>query len=184
MLANKVDPFVQLLLRRYVQRGHRVVDIGCGPAPYKESIDGEYIGVDVTDEPYRPDMPRRVDVVASASDLPFEDGCIDLVFSKSAFFLVPDPDRALHEFHRVLKDGGRLLLVDYNRRTQRYLQALENVPRPCWTQWQLRSRVRQAGFGQCELLAPVDKNVGRMEKGLRIIHQELFGTWAIVTAVK
>lgn len=184
MAANAVDFFVRSMLSRYVQAQHRLLDIGCGPAPYKEWVCGRYIGLDITDESYGLEMPRRVDVVASAMDIPLADRSVDVIFSKSAFFLIPDPDRALREFHRVLSDGGRLLLLDYNRRTQKMLQASEGIARPCWTQWQLKTKVRQTGFRQSELLVPTQADVGRLERYVRLFHQEVFGTWAIVTAVK
>lgn len=183
MAANEVDAFVRTFLYRYGREQDRVLDVGCGPAPYREWVPGFYIGLDITDEPYG-DMPRRLDVVGSAMDLPLRTESIDLIFSKSAFFLVPDPDKAFEEFRRALKPGGRILLMDYNRRTQRALQASENIPRPCWTQWELKAKLQRAGFRQCELLVPTPRDTGRLEYWLRLVHQELFGTWAIVTAVK
>lgn len=184
MAANQVDLFVGYCLRRYTQPASLVLDVGCGPAPYRHWVSGHYVGLDVTDEPYGIDMPRSVDVVGSGMDLPLRAETFDLVFSKSAFFLIPDPLKALREIHRVLKPGGRVLLFDYNRRTQRQLQAREQIARPCWTQWQLRSLVRQAGFRNCELLVPKDRDVSGLEYWLRLVHQELFGIWAIVTGVK
>lgn len=122
--------------------------------------------------------------MGSGTELPLAAGCLDLVFSKSAFYLLPDPKRALHEVHRVLKPGGRVLLFDYNRRTQRRFEKMEGLRRPCWTQWGLRSLVRAAGFRQSRLLIPKDRDVSLPEYWLRLLHQEWFGTWAIVTAVK
>jgi ubiquinone/menaquinone biosynthesis C-methylase UbiE len=184
MAANDVDEFVRAFLNRYGQEQDRVLDVGCGPAPYKEWVRGAYVGLDVTDQPYRAGMPRRVDVVGSATALPLADESIDLIFSKSAFFLIPQPDVALHEFLRALKTGGRVLLLDYNRRTQKLLQSSENISRPCWTQWELKAKLENAGFRQCDLLLPTPRDVGPLEYWLRLFHQEWFGTWAIVTAVK
>src|SRR5690606_37401266 len=110
MGANPVDRFVCSMLNRYVQARHCLLDIGCGPAPYRDWIGGRYIGLDITVKDYGAGMPRRVDDVGSASDIQLADGSVDVVFSKSAFFLITAPDRARHEFYRVLSDGGRLLL--------------------------------------------------------------------------
>jgi ubiquinone/menaquinone biosynthesis C-methylase UbiE len=184
MAANDVDCFVRTFLQRYAHEQDRVLDVGCGPAPYRKWVAGSYIGLDITDQPYGPDMPRRVDVVGSAEKLPLMTQSIDLMFSKSAFYLVPNPDAALMEFWRVLKIGGRVLLLDYNRRTQRHMMGVDGSKLPCWTQWGLRGKLQKAGFRQCELLVPTSRNTGRLEYLFRLIHQELFGTWAIVTAVK
>jgi ubiquinone/menaquinone biosynthesis C-methylase UbiE len=184
MAANDVDVFVRTFLERYVHEKDRVLDVGCGPAPYRKWVAGSYIGLDVTDQPYSPDMPRLVDVVGSAVRLPLMTQSIDLMFSKSAFYLVPNPDAALLEFWRVLRVGGRVLLVDYNRRTQRNMMNIDGSKLPCWTQWGLMEKLQKSGFRQCELLMPTSRNTSRLEYWLRLLHQELFGTWAIVTAVK
>lgn len=184
MAANELDPFVRSLIDRYVGRSDRVLDVGCGPAPYREWIAGFYVGLDNTDKPYGSDMPRLVDVVGSAERLPIMSGSIDLVFSKSAFYLIPNSDLALQEFLRVLKSGGRLLLLDYNRRTQKRMMKMDGSGLPCWTQRGLEAKLQEAGFRHCELLIPTSRAVNRLERLLRLLHQELFGTWAIVTAVK
>ncbi len=54
--------------------------------------------------------------VANVYDLPFEDGTFDAIFMISVIGEIPDPDRAMAQFHRVLAPGGILafseLLVD------------------------------------------------------------------------
>jgi ubiquinone/menaquinone biosynthesis C-methylase UbiE len=98
--------------------------------------------------------------------------------SKSAFYLMPHHRATLIEFRRVLKPGGRLLLVDYNRRTQR--RFADAAALPCWTQWQLRDMVRGSGFEDCEILSTGKWRLGWGGGFLLPLLQELFGTWAIV----
>lgn len=45
-------------------------------------------------------------------DMPFPDGSFDIVFSRLAFHHFPNPAAAFHEMVRVLKPGGKLVLVD------------------------------------------------------------------------
>ena len=45
-------------------------------------------------------------------DLPFEDGFFDSIINTMAFTAYPDGIRAMSEIHRVLKPGGRLIMVD------------------------------------------------------------------------
>jgi ubiquinone/menaquinone biosynthesis C-methylase UbiE len=182
--APFVEPFVARLLAQFLDAGTIMLDVGCGPAGYRQVVNGRYVGVDVTDAPYTPTAGRRLDAAARSDLLPFRAKSFDLVMCKSAFYLMPDHPRALAEFHRVLKPGGRLLLIDYNRRTQRDLSAREGKRYPCWTQWQLRGLAEACGFRGSILLGTFDKTQIRFWRFLRTILQELFGTWAIVTAVK
>ncbi|HXQ52121.1 MAG TPA: class I SAM-dependent methyltransferase [Stellaceae bacterium] len=179
-----VEPFVARLLARFVDAGSVMLDVGCGPAGYRAAVKGRYVGVDITDVPYTPTAGRRLDAAAASDRLPFRAQSFDLVMCKSAFFLMPDHRATLAEFHRVLKQGGRLLLLDYNRRTQRRLSAREGVPYPCWTQWQLRRLAQECGFRQCGLLPTSERHEGAMWRLLTPVLQEVFGTWAIVTGVK
>ena len=161
-----------------------MLDVGCGPAGYRRIVSGRYIGIDITDRPYTPTANRGLDAAARSDLLPFRAKSFDLVMCKSAFYLMPDHSKALVEFHRVLKPGGRVLLIDYNRRTQRRLSAREGVQYPCWTQWQLRSLVEACGFRGCRVLDTFDTRRLQFWGILRAYLKELFGTWAIVTAVK
>jgi SAM-dependent methyltransferase len=176
-------PFVVSTLRAHTRAGDRILDVGCGHAHYRHATDAEYVGLDVTDAPYAAGLPRDVDVVASAEQMPLDDASFDLVYSLSAFYQVPDTQRALSEMRRVLRPGGRLVLFDYNRRTQRSLSAAEGAPRPCWTQWGLRRHVRGAGFEQVRLLVADTTQPPRPRRWLRLLDEELRGQWAIVTAI-
>lgn len=46
--------------------------------------------------------------------LPFPDNCFDTIINTMALSGYPDGDKALREMNRVLKSGGRLLLVDFD----------------------------------------------------------------------
>jgi SAM-dependent methyltransferase len=161
-----------------------MLDAGCGRAAYRDAVPGRYVGVDLSHLPFPVEAGRRLYARAASDRLPFAPDTFDLVFARSAFYQFPQPDLALAEFRSVLKPGGRVLLFDYNRRTQRKLQKGEGAPRPCWTQWQLRQKIERAGFRACEVLPPVSRSLPWAEHWLRLLHQELFGTWAIVTGIK
>ena len=50
--------------------------------------------------------------VADAEMLPFDDDSFDIVVCNASFHHYIHPDRVLEEMHRVLKDGGKLLIGD------------------------------------------------------------------------
>lgn len=62
-----------------------------------------------------------------AHQLTFDDGSFDSVVCTFSLCNVPDPDRALSEMNRVLRDGGRLILVDHIRSTSRPILWLQKV---------------------------------------------------------
>lgn len=51
-------------------------------------------------------------VQANVERLPYRDGCFDCLVNTMAFSGYPDGRRALAEMHRVLRPGGKLVLID------------------------------------------------------------------------
>jgi len=103
-----------------IREGDRVLDVATGrgsslfPAAEKVGANGEVIGIDLTAE-MAANTNRDIEVrrIANArvmqmdaEDLRFPDGSFDRVLCGFALFFMPDPNRALREFLRVLKPGG------------------------------------------------------------------------------
>ncbi len=61
-------------------------------------------------------LEERVEYVrSSGAKLPFEDGLFDAVFTASSLHEWSEPRETLREAWRVLKAGGRLLILDFRR---------------------------------------------------------------------
>lgn len=106
--------------------GERILDIGAGPgmlaAEMAEAVgpSGAVHGVDVSESMLA--IAQRLEqsehaapmefVQADACALPFEDGTFDAVVSTQVYEYVPDMAGALREARRVLRSGGRLLILD------------------------------------------------------------------------
>lgn len=108
--------------------GDRVLDIGCGTGTQaiatwrRTQPGGSVVGVDIS-----PNMlavasgkARRAgfDIAfqhADAAQLPFDDDQFDVVTITTVMHMVPEGRRrqSLREASRVLRRGGRLLLIDY-----------------------------------------------------------------------
>jgi ubiquinone/menaquinone biosynthesis C-methylase UbiE len=66
-------------------------------------------------------------IVGDAQDLSFEDGSFDTVVCTYALCSVPDEAQAITEMARVLKPGGRLILVDHIRSSSTVIFWLQRI---------------------------------------------------------
>ena len=112
-----------------VHHGTRALDLACGTGDIAFALnDGgaSVIGLDVTHRMLvlAGEKRRRARsslaggpafVTGDMMALPFPDGSFDLVTTGYGLRNVPDIGGALEEIHRVLKPGGRMLSLDFNR---------------------------------------------------------------------
>jgi ubiquinone/menaquinone biosynthesis C-methylase UbiE len=113
-----------------IQTGESVLEVGCGTgeltrrARARAGSTGLVCGIDPSAEMIgvaraKADRPKLgIDYrVAAIEALPFADGTFDLVLSSLMMHHLPDDLKALGlaEVRRVLKPGGRLLIVDMKR---------------------------------------------------------------------
>ena len=110
--------------------GLEVLEIGCGlgtdGAEFARA-GARYTGVDLTDAAV--ELARRnfeqQDLAgefrtADAENLDFADATFDLVYSHGVLHHTPDTERAVSEVHRVLKPGGRAVVMLYHRDSLNY----------------------------------------------------------------
>jgi len=110
--------------------GERLLDVGCGTG-YVVSLyargGAKVTGVDIAERSVELTKQRltllglTADVrVANAEALPFPDRSFDVVSSFGVLHHTPDTGRALSEVHRVLKPGGKAILMFYHRNSFAY----------------------------------------------------------------
>src|SRR5205085_904898 len=68
-------------------------------------------------------------VAGSLTELPFGDASFDLVYSVGVIHHIPDTERAVAEFRRVLRPGGRVLVMVYHRSSFNYHVSIMVLPR-------------------------------------------------------
>jgi ubiquinone/menaquinone biosynthesis C-methylase UbiE len=95
---------------------------------------------------------------APAEDLPFDDGTFDVAVSTLVLCGVSDQPRALRQLRRVLRPGGRLLLIEHVRagdarlaRRQDRLNWLNRLVVRCDCNRPTLASVREAGFTVTEV---------------------------------
>ena len=185
-----------------------MLDVACGNGRYFNMLLGhtnQLIGVD-----FSPDMlkmakskadilaDRRVNVLlGDLTQLPFIDSLFDLIVCIEVLEHVPNWERAISEFHRLLKPCGSLVISTPNKFSMygltRYVSRLFIKSENPYDQWKtyfrLRSVLTSAGFvitgvkGVCYL--PGDLSYYRPFKGVithllciaRFLHNTLSGRW-------
>lgn len=86
----------------------KVLDVGAGRGYLQDVVD-DYTGLDIS-----PNVKRffhKPFVLASATAMPIPDGTFDAAWSIWVLEHVPNPEAALSEMRRVVKDGGLLFLA-------------------------------------------------------------------------
>ena len=103
--------------------GMRLLDVGCGTGEFASRVSDhpsrmELEGVDLS--------PHMVEVANSkfmdnedvsfklgdVEHLPYENDAFDIITCSHSFHHYPDQKRAVSEMHRVLKPGGKLMIID------------------------------------------------------------------------
>jgi demethylmenaquinone methyltransferase/2-methoxy-6-polyprenyl-1,4-benzoquinol methylase len=106
-----------------VQPGERALDVACGTGDLVRLLSAagaRVVGVDLTPAMlliarHRPGASRGRYLAGDIVDLPFAAEAFDLVTAGYALRNLPDLDGGLRELGRVLRPGGRLLALDFNR---------------------------------------------------------------------
>src|SRR5689334_2849932 len=164
-----VQQRAEVLALLAAQPGERVLDVGSGPGFLVASLadavgpGGSVHGVD----PSAPMNALARELVGTrpwariddgdALDLPYPDGVFDAAVSTQVYEYVADLPRALAELHRVLRPGGRALVLDTDWDSVVWHAADRDLQRRVLAAWEehlvhprlprtLPGHLRRAGF--------------------------------------
>ena len=111
-------------------QGKSVLEIGCGlgtDGAQFAKAGADYTGIDLTDAAV--DLARRRFEIfqlsgtfrrADAEQLDFADNSFDVVYSHGVLHHTPDTAGAIREIHRVLRTGGRAVVMLYHKDSYNY----------------------------------------------------------------
>lgn len=161
----------QLAARLSLEPGSKVLDAGCGMgdvARYQARVHGLTVsGIDILDFNVAEAnaRSRRLGLDGKTSfqvgdyhELPFTESTFDGAYTMETFVHSANPAKALSEFYRVLKPGGRMVMFEYSRAPDEFAsakarQALADVceiaAMPAWLELydgELEKLLTQAGF--------------------------------------
>jgi ubiquinone/menaquinone biosynthesis C-methylase UbiE len=148
------------------ERHRRVLDVGCGTGLMTARLAGSgrnALGIDFSGAMIARARCRRGAraefVQADAENLPIASGTFDAVVNLISLHHYRRPARAVAEFRRVLRPGGRLVVIAFDRDSryirlaQRSNRWLERVAGRSWqkTRHEVLSLVRAAGFAHARV---------------------------------
>ncbi|MHC1610647.1 MAG: class I SAM-dependent methyltransferase [Candidatus Methanospirareceae archaeon] len=128
LLANEVELVTKLCERikrerekiKPKGRSLKILDIGCGTGRLAVYLSREtgcaVTGIDPVRtkvEKARMKSPSLRFEVQSAEEMTFPNNTFDFAVSLKALHEIPDPKRALKEARRVLKEAGRIFIIDW-----------------------------------------------------------------------
>ncbi len=163
--------------RLQIRPGHRIIDVGCGPGDDARTMaeqvapGGEVVGLDHDEEMIRQASLRSADsdhpvrfVLADAYTLPFESAGFDGCRADRLLQHLDEPQRAVSEFFRVLRPGGRCVVADvdwgtltvatsFPALTRAILGCGSDLHRNGWAARAIYGQFRSAGFVEvgCEM---------------------------------
>ena len=107
--------------------GKSVLDLGSGTgAAYEQLLNFETTAID-PDKKMLELNAFDNKVLGSAENLPFEDNSFDNVFCSFVWRNVSNTNNAMNEVYRVLRPGGKFILLDMTRPKNSFLRMLHKI---------------------------------------------------------
>ena len=105
---------------------HTLLEVGCGNGVTAVFLSQKYgcnvIGIDSSEtmialaarQAEAEGLAHKAEfLMADAVNLPFPDSMFDIIICEAVFSIIVDKEKAAKEFRRVLRSGGKLLILDF-----------------------------------------------------------------------
>jgi len=126
----RLEPHIREMAPFDQATGKRVLEIGCGlgtDGAQFVKAGAEYVGMDLS--PVSAHLAKinlqlqnlpAIWLVSDAESLPFPNDSFDLVYSYGVLHHTPDLPAAVAEIHRILRPGGRAIVMVYHKASINY----------------------------------------------------------------
>jgi phosphatidylethanolamine/phosphatidyl-N-methylethanolamine N-methyltransferase len=150
------------LERMGIQPGDRVLEVGVGTGintslyPAHCQVTGIDLSTSMLEkarERVSRERLRHIRLMEmDAASLTFEDETFDIVYAPYLISVVPDPVQVVREMRRVCRRGGRIIVLNHFRSSNRLLSAIERAISPLTVHIGFKSDLDLPGFlAQAEL---------------------------------
>jgi phosphatidylethanolamine/phosphatidyl-N-methylethanolamine N-methyltransferase len=174
---------VEALKKMNIQAGNKVLEVGVGTGinlPLYPST-CSVVGVDLSLHMLEKARERVIDnglrncrvLDMDAAAMSFPDESFDIVYAPYLISVVPDPVKVAHEMRRVCKTGGRIVILNHFKSSNRLLSKIETAISPLTVHIGFKSDLDLQGFLTQAELKPVS-----------IDKVNLLKMWTLATCVK
>lgn len=135
------DALYRDLILKYLQPGQRLLDAGCGRyLKFSKELSGiaRVVGIDLESTLETDNRSAPFGVRGDLSHLPYPSDSFDMVISRSVVEHLEDPRLVFREFSRVLRPGGKVVIITPNKYD--YVSIIASIT-PYWLHRALVSRI-------------------------------------------
>lgn len=149
---STIDPrisHVTLILEFFGDlNGGKVLDVGCGKGRFARIVKERNPGAEVWGLDISPEMLRYVPEgiltrAGSMTELPFPGGTFDAAYATESLEHAVEIEKAVAEICRVVKPGGRIVVIDKNAEQSGRLKT------PAWEKWFTRRELEKLLARDC-----------------------------------
>ncbi len=149
---STIDPriyHVQMIARFFGDmNGKLALDAGCGKGRFARVLvdqnpQARIVALDLALAMLAHAQPPLAPVCGTLTQYPFKDNSFDFVYATESLEHAVDIDTAVAELTRVLKPGGKLVIIDKNA------EHWGRFKTPAWEQWFERKQMERLLAGHC-----------------------------------